>query len=130
MNQLDKNAHPFFQEIHNVKVSSHVLIRRSGELVQYVSFDKRAWHAGVSEFQGVSNCNDFSIGIELEGFENINYEEDQYQQLSILTRTLMSTYPAINKNRIVGHCDIAPQRKKDPYATFDWKKYFHLLDSH
>lgn len=122
-NTLDPAAHPYFAEIHQLKVSSHLLIRRNGEIVQYVPFNKRAWHAGESEFQGTENCNNFSIGIELEGSENLPFEEIQYKMLAEVTRTIIATYPQINKERITGHCDIAPGRKKDPGPYFDWDKF-------
>ncbi len=126
-NVLDANAHPYFRDVHALKVSAHILIRRDGEVVQYVSFDKRAWHAGVSEFQGVSNCNDFSIGIELEGCDTQSYEPVQYRRLASITRVLQRTYPAITSKRITGHCDIAPGRKTDPGPHFDWARYVRLI---
>lgn len=121
-NSLDVNAHPFFAEIEGLKVSSHFLIRRDGELVQYVSLDKRAWHAGHSCFEGRLRCNDFSVGIELEGCDDEPYEEVQYRQLATLLAWLMRRYPAISAQRIVGHCDIAPGRKTDPGEAFDWAR--------
>jgi len=121
-NSLDVNAHPFFAEIAGLKVSSHFLIRRDGELVQYVSLDKRAWHAGHSCFEGRLRCNDFSVGIELEGCGDELYEEAQYRQLATLLTWLMRRYPAISARRIVGHCDIAPGRKTDPGEAFDWAR--------
>lgn len=126
-NQLDSTAHPYFEEIAHLKVSSHVLIRRDGEVIQFVPFDKRAWHAGQSIFQGRENCNDFSIGIELEGADTVPYQPVQYQKLVQLTNTIMQAYPAITKDRIVGHSDIAPGRKTDPGAAFDWKYFKELL---
>lgn len=128
-NSLDPDAHPFFREVHTLKVSSHLLIRRDGEVVQYVPFDKRAWHAGVSQFQGVSNCNDFSIGIELEGSDTRAYEPVQYRRLASITRVLRIHYPAITRKRIAGHSDIAPGRKTDPGPYFDWPKYLRLVES-
>ena len=128
-NCLDCQAHPSFHDLKDLTVSAHVLIKRSGELVQFVPFDKRAWHAGVSSFDGTENCNDFSIGIELEGADDIAYTEAQYQQLAIVSTALMAQYPAITKNRIVGHSDIAPGRKTDPGAAFDWDYLYHLLES-
>ncbi len=121
-NSLDANAHPFFAEIEGLRVSSHFLIRRDGELVQYVSLDKRAWHAGHSCFEGRLRCNDFSVGIELEGCDDEPYEEAQYRQLATLLAWLMQRYPAISAQRIVGHCDIAPGRKTDPGEAFDWAR--------
>nr|VFK55757.1 MAG: AmpD protein [Candidatus Kentron sp. TUN]VFK56251.1 MAG: AmpD protein [Candidatus Kentron sp. TUN]VFK65507.1 MAG: AmpD protein [Candidatus Kentron sp. TUN] len=125
-NRLDPNAHPFFRTITGLCVSSHILVRRDGETVQYVPFHRRAWHAGVSEFKGRTNCNDFSIGIELEGNDHIPYEYVQYRRLADLTRLLMSTYPAITHDHIKGHSDIASERKTDPGPGFDWN-FFHRL---
>jgi len=127
-NTLDPKVDPYFADVANLKVASHLLIRRTGEIIQFVPFNKRAWHAGVSEFQGRSNCNDFSIGIELEGTDEIPYEDIQYQQLAEVTRCLMQTYPAITKERIVGHSDVAPGRKTDPGVVFDWKRLYNSLD--
>ena len=120
-NQLDKNEHPYFEEIHALKVSSHVLIKRTGEIVQFVPFHERAWHAGQSNYQGRERCNDFSIGIELEGTDSDDFEEIQYQQLAQLISVLQTGYPAIS-DHITGHSDISPDRKKDPGAGFDWDK--------
>lgn len=128
-NQLDYQADPFFQTLLAVKVSAHLLIRRQGEIIQYVPFTQRAWHAGRSEFQGQSQCNDFSIGIELEGADDIPYTTAQYQQLAAVTHCLMQLYPAINKDRIVGHSDIAPDRKTDPGPAFKWGYFFTLLEA-
>ena len=122
-NQLDPNEHPYFASIHALQVSAHLLIRRDGEIVQYVPFTKRAWHAGVSSFHGQDNCNDYSIGIELEGADDVPYEQAQYDQLINITRAIMKTFPAITQERIVGHSDIAPSRKTDPGAAFDWIYY-------
>lgn len=126
-NCLDPAAHPYFQTIHGLEVSSHLLIRRDGELIQYVPFHLRAWHAGKSCFAGRERCNDFSIGIELEGADDIPYEQEQYRQLVAVTRALMRAYPAITRECIVGHSDIAPGRKTDPGPAFDWKHYFDAL---
>jgi len=119
-NRLDPHQHPYFKEICHLKVSSHVLIDRQGELVQYVPFHKRAWHAGESEFEGRSACNDFSIGIELEGSDDRPFMSIQYQKLAELIMVLLSSYSHLSKDRIVGHCDIAPGRKTDPGPHFDW----------
>ncbi|MFA6052886.1 MAG: 1,6-anhydro-N-acetylmuramyl-L-alanine amidase AmpD [Methylobacter sp.] len=127
-NQLDPNEHPYFGEIHQLTVSAHVLIKRTGEIVQYVPFDKRAWHAGKSEHEGRERCNDFSIGIELEGTESIEYTDRQYQQLAAVTRILLEAYPKLSAQRITGHSDIAPGRKKDPGASFDWQRLLRLLE--
>lgn len=123
---IDPNAHPFFAEIAHLRVSAHCLIRRDGEVVQYVPFDKRAWHAGVSMYHGRERCNDFSIGIELEGTDTTPYTDSQYQQLAAVTRTLIGLYPAIADN-ITGHSDIAPARKTDPGPAFDWPRFRAML---
>lgn len=126
-NTLDPNANPYFKSVHALKVSSHLLIRRDGEVVQYVPFEQRAWHAGVSRFKGVDNCNDFSIGIELEGCDTRAYEPVQYRRLASITRVIRKHYPAITPARIAGHCDIAPGRKTDPGPHFDWIRYRKLV---
>ena len=126
-NQLDPNAHPFFKEIEGLEVSSHLLVRRDGELVQYVPLNKRAWHAGVSCFEERDCCNDFSIGIELEGDDTTPYTDIQYQVLSELINNLLLSYPSLNTKTIAGHCDIAPGRKTDPGEAFDWSRLFRLL---
>ncbi|MCW8956548.1 MAG: 1,6-anhydro-N-acetylmuramyl-L-alanine amidase AmpD [Gammaproteobacteria bacterium] len=126
-NQLNPNEHPYFQQINNLQVSCHALIRRDGEIVQYVPFHQRAWHAGVSNYCGRDCCNDFSIGIELEGSDELPFEEIQYQQLANLIRVLWRTYPEIPKDAITGHSEIAPGRKTDPGPAFDWKKLKQLL---
>jgi len=109
-------------------VSSHLLIRRDGEIIQYVSLQQRAWHAGVSSFAGRTHCNDFSIGIELEGCDDVPYTEKQYQQLALLIRILQQAWPVLTKERIVGHSDIAPGRKTDPGQAFDWGHLHFLID--
>ena len=126
-NQLDPAAHPYFAEIAGRKVSSHYLIRRTGELVQYVSCNDRAWHAGVSVYEGRSNCNDFSIGIELEGTDASAYEPVQYRVLADLILTLCDAYPSLSTDRLTGHSDIAPGRKTDPGIAFDWPRLRALL---
>jgi AmpD protein len=123
---IDPEAHPFFAEIAHLRVSAHCLIRRDGEIVQYVPFDKRAWHAGVSCYNGREKCNDFSIGIELEGTDTLAYTDEQYQQLAVLTQVLMLAYPAIARN-MTGHSDIAPERKTDPGPAFDWPRFRSLV---
>ena len=125
-NRLDPDAHEYFSCIKDMRVSSHLLIRRDGELVQYVPFSKRAWHAGQSCFQGQEACNDFSIGIELEGQDDEAYTEAQYQQLAAAIYLLRSYYPAIDDQSIIGHSDIAPGRKTDPGPAFDWQ-HLHVL---
>lgn len=126
-NHLDADAHPDFSSIADIAVSAHLLIRRDGECVQFVSFLDRAWHAGRSSYQGTPECNDFSIGIELEGKEDIPYEPIQYQALAAVTRSLGEHWPAIRNGAITGHSDIAPGRKTDPGPTFDWKHYYQLI---
>lgn len=121
-NCLEADADPYFAGICDMKVSAHVLIRRSGEIVQYVPFTQRAWHAGVSCFEGRERCNDYSIGIELEGTDDLAYEEIQYQVLEQLVAALMQAYPGITRQRIVGHSEIAPGRKTDPGPAFDWSR--------
>lgn len=121
-NTLPADGHPYFREISGLKVSSHLLVRRNGEIVQFVPFTHRAWHAGVSVFAGRACCNDFSIGVELEGADDVAYEKAQYDALAPLTRALMQAYPGITPERITGHCDIAPGRKTDPGPAFDWKR--------
>lgn len=122
-NRLDPGAHPFFADIAHLRVSAHVLIRRDGELVQFVSFDRRAWHAGRSAFGGRTACNDFGIGVELEGTDDIPYTDDQYTVLGRLADALVRQYPGIASDRIVGHSDIAPGRKTDPGPAFDWQRF-------
>jgi N-acetyl-anhydromuramoyl-L-alanine amidase len=122
-NCLDWDQHPFFEEIRDVRVSAHLLIRRDGELVQFVNFDQRAWHAGVSSFDQRDNCNDFSIGIELEGTDEDPYSAEQYTALVAATAALMKVYPGLAPERIAGHSDIAPERKTDPGPAFDWERY-------
>ncbi|KGJ92247.1 1,6-anhydro-N-acetylmuramyl-L-alanine amidase AmpD [Colwellia psychrerythraea] len=121
LGQLDCSAHVSFNDLLGVKVSAHCLIRRDGSIIQYVSFDDKAWHAGVSSFQQRDRCNDYSIGIELEGTDEIPYTAEQYQQLVSLTLCLQNQFPAIIMDNIVGHCDIAPGRKTDPGLAFDWQ---------
>jgi N-acetyl-anhydromuramoyl-L-alanine amidase len=125
--QLDTSSHPYFASIAHLKVSAHLLIKRSGDVTQFVPFHLRAWHAGESYFQGKSRCNDFSIGIELEGTDDIPYLPAQYQKLVEVINILLQAYPAINKDRIIGHEDIAPGRKTDPGPSFDWHYLRGLL---
>lgn len=128
LNRLDCTAHPYFAKLQGVKVSAHLFVRRTGEVLQFVPFNKRAWHAGQSSFQGRAACNDFSIGIELEGADQIPYEPLQYQRLAMITQLLMQHYPDIRRETIVGHSDIAPGRKTDPGDAFDWHHFFSLLE--
>jgi AmpD protein len=120
-NRLDPQAHPYFREISGLQVSSHLLIRRDGELVQYVPFSKRAWHAGDSCFDGRDACNDFSVGIELEGQDTEAYTDRQYEQLAAVMQVLVATYPGLALDRVAGHSDISPGRKTDPGPAFDWQ---------
>lgn len=124
-NTLDPVAHPYFEQISTLRVSAHFLILRSGELIQFVSCLQRAWHAGVSSWAGRERCNDFSIGIELEGCDELPFEEAQYARLVALIDALKSHYPV---NSVVGHSDIAPGRKRDPGPCFDWQNLSPLGD--
>lgn len=123
---LDPNEHSYFAEIQHLRVSAHCLIRRDGEITQYVSFNKRAWHAGVSQFNGREKCNDFSIGIELEGTDELDFTAKQYRSLKAVTQLLMKNYPIIPEH-ITGHSDIAPGRKTDPGPHFDWDLYKKMI---
>lgn len=123
VNQLDWDKDPFYAEIRGMEVSSHLLIRRTGELVQYVNLFSRAWHAGQSCLNGRENCNDFSIGIELEGTDCTPFEDAQYEALISISRVLQNYFPDITEDRIVGHSDIAPGRKTDPGSEFDWQRF-------
>jgi AmpD protein len=123
-NRIDPGAHPYYQVLCGLKVSSHFLIRRDGEIIQFVSCEKRAWHAGESCWQDKSRCNDFSIGVELEGTDTTPFTDLQYEALAALTRALQSRYPITG---IAGHSDIAPGRKTDPGPCFDWKRYHAAL---
>ncbi len=125
-NRLDWDAHPFFAEIRGLQVSAHFLVRRDGRVIQFVSCEQRAWHAGVSSWQGRANCNDYSIGIELEGLEGERFEAAQYQRLATLLRALRRRYPI---DAVAGHEHIAPGRKGDPGAGFDWPRLRAALSS-
>lgn len=122
-NCLDPNAHPYYAEIQHLKVSSHFFIRRDGHLMQFVSCLKRAWHAGQSNWQGRERCNDFSVGIELEGSDDDAFEKAQYTQLNQLLSSLRSSYPIV---AVTGHSDIAPGRKTDPGPYFDWSRIIRI----
>ena len=128
-NQLPPHTHPYFSTICDLQVSAHCLIDRSGRVTQFVSFADRAWHAGASHFAGRDNCNDFSIGIELEGADDQPYTSVQYHCLAAITDLLLARYPRLQAERIVGHSTIAPSRKTDPGPLFDWSHYFALLES-
>jgi N-acetyl-anhydromuramoyl-L-alanine amidase len=119
-NVLDCDRHPYYDSLRALRVSAHFLIRRNGELIQFVACSRRAWHAGSSRWRGRPRCNDFSIGVELEGSDSVAYEPSQYRQLAQLTRALRARYPLPD---IAGHADIAPGRKSDPGASFDWARY-------
>lgn len=121
-NMLDPAGHPYFAEIAEMRVSAHLLIRRAGEIVQYVPFHERAWHAGTSCWGERDACNDFTIGIELEGADEIPYEESQYDRLAEIVAALASAYPRLEPAHIAGHCDVAPGRKTDPGPAFDWAR--------
>lgn len=121
-NTLDAAAHPYFAEISKLRVSSHLLIRRDGEIVQYVPFRKRAWHAGDSCYRGRVACNDFSIGIELEGQDEEPYTDVQYEVLAGVLKILIDAFPELSTSTLAGHCDISPLRKTDPGPAFDWQR--------
>lgn len=127
-NRLDPTAHPYFEQIHELRVSAHACIFRDGSVHQYVPFDRRAWHAGVSHFDGRDNCNDFSVGIELEGCDTQPFTDIQYDRLAQIARALMQVYPDITVDRIVGHSDIAPGRKTDPGPCFDWNRLQYAVE--
>ena len=126
-NSLDPEEDPYFSEIAGLKVSSHYYIERQGRVIRFVADEKRAWHAGVSQFRGRHNCNDFSLGIELEGDDFNSFSEIQYQRLNELLNIIKIDYPAVTSNRIVGHCHVAPQRKSDPGPFFDWNRIGVML---
>lgn len=126
LGNLNPDLHPYFKTIQHLRVSSHLYIKRSGEVIQFVPFHRRAWHAGASCFCGREACNDFSIGIELEGADHIPYTSVQYDQLASVTYHIRSLYPNITMNRVVGHSHISPGRKTDPGEAFDWEKYYAL----
>lgn len=126
-NTLDVTAHPYFRGLAGLRVSSHLLIDRAGGLTQYVPLHRRAWHAGVSSWRGRERCNDFAVGVELEGTDSTPYTEPQYRVLAGLTRALLAAYPRLLPDAIVGHCDIAPGRKTDPGPAFDWNAYRRAL---
>ena len=126
-NRLDPSAHPYFKEISELKVSSHFLIRRDGETVQFVPVARRAWHAGASSWRGRSRCNDFSVGIELEGAEDDRFADPQYASLVALLKQLRNTLPL---REVAAHSDVAPGRKTDPGVHFDWARVLSALASH
>ncbi len=118
-NQLDCDQHDYFDQLRDLKVSAHFYIKRTGELIQFVSTEHRAWHAGASSYKGIDNCNDYSIGVELEGADHIEYTGEQYAQLNKLAQDLKERY--VNLVDVAGHCDIAPGRKTDPGPSFNWE---------
>ncbi len=126
-NRLDSDAHPYFAEIAGLEVSAHALIRRDGEVVQYVGLSDRAWHAGESDWCGRARCNDYSVGIELEGDDDTPYTDAQYAALCETIIALGKAYPSLEAAPIVGHCDIAPGRKTDPGPHFEWQRLARSL---
>jgi AmpD protein len=127
-NQLDCSKNSDFKDLEGVKVSAHLLIGRNGDVAQFVPFNNRAWHAGSSSWRGRIDCNDFSIGIELEGVDYFDYNLAQYKQLAVICRLLLHEYPLLSPDRIVGHCDVSPGRKTDPGEHFDWPIFRSLLN--
>lgn len=128
MGTIDCDADPSFAILRNLRVSAHAVIHRDGQCVQYVPFHRRAWHAGVSHYCGRKRCNDFAVGIELEGTDTTPYTKEQYQTLAEVAAALVRTYPALTPQRIVGHQHIAPVRKTDPGPAFDWDYFRQLLN--
>ncbi|MEX0824296.1 MAG: 1,6-anhydro-N-acetylmuramyl-L-alanine amidase AmpD [Woeseia sp.] len=126
-NTLDWDTHPYYGEIRGLEVSAHLLIRRDGYVIQFVPFGRRAWHAGASSFRGRAACNDYSIGIELEGEDTTPYSDAQYRHLSAVLLALRQHFPALDARRIAGHCDVAPDRKQDPGPAFDWLRLYDDL---
>lgn len=126
-NSLDWDGHPYFGEIRGLEVSAHLLVRRDGELLQFVPFTRRAWHAGASCFRDRQVCNDFSIGIELEGTDDTPYDGRQYEVLVSVIRALTEAYPGLSARRVAAHSDIAPGRKTDPGPAFDWLRLYDGL---
>ena len=127
MNKLIISDHDYFQEIEDMRVSSHLYIKRTGEIIQFVPLNMRAWHAGESSYKGIKDCNNYSIGIELEGTDCDVYSNEQYESLIQITRLIIINYPEINKDSIVGHSDVSPVRKTDPGNKFDWSRYLDSL---
>jgi N-acetyl-anhydromuramoyl-L-alanine amidase len=128
-NSLPPDMHPYFAEIDGLRVSSHLLVARDGGLTQFVSFTDRAWHAGESRYEGRAACNDFSIGVELEGVDTIPYEAAQYDTLAEVVAALCDAYPRLSTDRLVGHSDISPGRKTDPGPAFDWERAHRRIAS-
>jgi AmpD protein len=128
-NNLEPQLHPYFESICSMTVSAHCLVERDGNIIQFVSFVDRAWHAGVSEWRGEPACNNFSVGIELEGCDDQSYTDAQYSSLAKLIAVLRSKYPEIDADAITGHSDIAPARKTDPGPAFEWGTLKEYLDT-
>ena len=126
-NSLPADVHPYFAEVASLRVSSHLVVMRDGTVTQYVKFTERAWHAGPSVYQGREACNDFSVGVELEGTDTLPYEAAQYDVLARVVAALCAAYPRLSADRIVGHSDIAPGRKTDPGQVFDWQRAHRLI---
>lgn len=126
-NALPPDAHPYFKEVGPLRVSSHLVVMRDGSVTQYVKFTDRAWHAGKSLYQGREACNDFSVGVELEGTDTLPYEDAQYRALAEIVAALCSAYPALTPARMAGHSDISPGRKTDPGPAFDWQLARRLI---
>lgn len=122
MNRLDPEAHDYFKGVAPLKVSAHLLIRRCGRVIQFVPFNRRAWHAGVSSYAGRTGCNDFSFGIELEGADDIAFTEIQYERLNHVLKSLFASYVSLSERQVLGHSDIAPGRKTDPGEKFLWSR--------
>ena len=127
LGRLAAEAHPSFADLHGLRVSAHLLVRRSGRIVQYVPLHRRAWHAGVSAWHGREGVNDFSVGIELEGAEGLPYEGAQYRAVAAAVAALAAVHPAIDDERVVAHADVSPARKIDPWASFDWPRFRRLV---
>ena len=127
MNKLITSDHDYFQEIQDMRVASHLYIKRTGETIQFVPLNMRAWHAGESSFKGIKDCNNYSIGIELEGTDCDVYSNEQYESLIKISRLIIKNYPETNKESIVGHSDISPGRKTDPGNKFEWRRYLDAL---
>ena len=126
-NCLDWNAHPYYKEIEGLCVSAHLLIRRHGQVIQFVPLDRRAWHSGKSSFRGREFCNDFAIGIELEGTDDMAYTDEQYATLTLVVEAILNAYPETSVRKIAGHCDVSPGRKTDPGPAFNWLRLYDGL---